>query len=149
MKYQTKITIHKPLKEVVDKFDDAEGIKHWMRGLTEFKTYQGEAGKAGAKSIVRFDTGKRKIEMTETIISNNLPSDITMAYDAPGVHNIVRSEFRSNGNDTEMIQHQEFQFQNLGMRIFGRLFPGMFKKQSQQYAQDFKAYVEEGKSVLD
>lgn len=149
MNYQTHIQINKPLEEVISKYTDSNGYKHWMRGLSEYKTYEGVTGETGAKSIVRFDLGKRKIEMSETILSNDLPNSITVRYDAPGVRNVVKSEFTAAGNKTEIVQHQEFKFQNLGMRIFGVLFPRIFKKQSQQYANDFKAYIEEGTSVLD
>jgi hypothetical protein len=35
------------------------------------------------------------------------------------------------------------------MRLVGLLMPGAFRKQSQQYMQDFKAFAEHGKDVRE
>jgi hypothetical protein len=35
------------------------------------------------------------------------------------------------------------------MKLLGVLMPGAFKKQSMEYMNNFKAFVEEGKSVLN
>lgn len=35
------------------------------------------------------------------------------------------------------------------MKVMGFLMPGMFKKQSQQFAEDFKAFAERGVDVRE
>lgn len=150
MKYSISETINKPLEEVVAKFHDEDGLKHWMRGLQSIDHLEGEKGEAGAVSNVKFDMGKRKFEMKETIIENRLPELMSMSYDVPGVHNIVVNKFRKIDEErTEYITEQEFQFKSLGMKFFGWIMPGAFKKQSKVYMDDFKNYVENGASVLD
>lgn len=141
--------VNLPIDEVIAKYDNEENLKHWMRGLQSFETFEGTPGQPGAKATIKFDTGKRKMEMTETILTKNLPSDFSMTYDAPGVHNIVKNEFVDLGDKTKWIQHQEFQFKSFGMKLMSKLMGGAFKKQSMQYANNFKAFAEEGKSVLD
>ncbi|MEO2058942.1 MAG: SRPBCC family protein, partial [Mesonia sp.] len=45
------------------------------------------------------------------------------------------------------ISESEFQFSSFAMKVMGFLMPGAFKKQSLKYMKDFKAFVEDGKSV--
>ena len=49
----------------------------------------------------------------------------------------------------EWVSESEFQFQGFGMKLFGFLMPGAFKKQSQKYLNDFKNFVENGTSVAN
>lgn len=148
MKYEVDIIINKPRAEVVAKFDSVENLYHWMKGLQSFETYQGEAGSNGAKSKVIFQSGKRRIEMIETITDNSLPESMAGTYDAPGVHNIVINRFEEvDENTTRYVSDQEFQFKSLGMKFFGWLMPSAFKRQSMNYLIAFKNFVEKGTSV--
>lgn len=150
MKYSICEIINKPLEDVVAKFDNEDGLKHWMRGLQSIEHIEGDKGKAGAVSIVKFDMGKRKFEMKETILENNLPETMSMTYDAPGVHNIVVNKFKKiDESSTEYVTEQEFKFKSFAMKFFGWVMPGAFKKQSKIYMDDFKNYVENNASVLD
>ncbi|MBD3275514.1 MAG: SRPBCC family protein, partial [Candidatus Marinimicrobia bacterium] len=45
-------------------------------------------------------------------------------------------------NKTKWIQENEFQFQSIPMKIFGFLMPGSFKKQTQEYLDNFKEFAE-------
>ena len=150
MKYTVETIINKPKAEVVGKFDSTENLKFWMRGLKSFETIKGEPGTNGSISKVVFETGKRKMQMTETILDNSLPDSLSMSYQGPGVFNINTNRFEAvDENRTKYSNEQEFQFKSLAMKIFGWLMPSMFKKQSMIYMNDFKAFVEVGKSVLD
>jgi uncharacterized membrane protein len=150
MIYTTSIVIDAPLQEVVSKFDSEDNLKHWMRGLQSIELIEGQKGEVGAKSLVKFDMGKRKVEMTETILLKDLPNSIHMSYTTKGVYNVVKNQFKDLGDGrTEMSQEQEFQFDSWGMKVLGFLMPGAFKKTSNQYATDFKNFVEKGSSVLD
>ena len=150
MKYTEDIIINKPKSEVVAKFDSKENLKHWMEGFQSFETFEGEEGQNGAKAKIVFVNGKRRMEMTETIIDNSFPDYFTTTYDAPGVHNIVKNIFEEvDENTTRVANKQEFQFKSFGMKVFGVLMPSLFKKQSRKYLNNLKAFVEEGKSVLD
>ena len=41
MKYTVSNTINKPLDEVIEKFKDPEGVKHWMEGLQRIEHISG------------------------------------------------------------------------------------------------------------
>lgn len=149
MKYQEKIVINLPREEVVDKYSDPDNMKHWQRGFISMKRINGELGNDGSQNLLKYKMGNREIEMTETILYNNLPDEYKATYDAKGVYNLQDNRFLQNAQgNTEWISDNEFQFTGF-MKVFGWFMPGAFKKQSRKYMEDFKAFAEEGKSVLD
>jgi hypothetical protein len=142
MKYTQEIIIHKPIQEVVAKFDDPRNLKKWMKGLQRFEHLSGTPGQAGAKSKLIFKMGKRDFEMIETISVRNLPKEFTGTYEAGGVVNIVKNSFVEIGDkDTNYISENEFQFKGI-MKVIAFIMPGAFKKQSFRYMVDFKNFVE-------
>ncbi len=80
--------------------------------------------------------------MIETVTSRNLPKEFSGTYEAGGVFNIVSNYFEElPGNKTRYSSHQEFQLKGF-MKIMGWLMPGLFKKQSMKYLEDFKKFAE-------
>ncbi len=149
MKYTQKITIDLPREEVIEKFSNPEDFRHWQRGFVYFKTLSGDFGKAGSTNKLKYKMGKREVEMTETILRNDLPEEMESTYEARGVYNIQLNRFRkTDENTTEWISESEFKFSGF-MKIMGWAMPGAFKKQSRQFMEDFKAFAEEGKSVAE
>ena len=147
MKYQQEIILEKPRKEVVAKFSDPDNLAHWQRGFIFMKPINGELGTEGSQNLLKFKMGKREIEMTETIITNNLPNEFSATYEAKGVYNYQVNRFNNTlENQTLWIVENEFQFSGF-MKLFGWFMPSAFKKQSWKFMEDFKAFVEEGKSV--
>ena len=150
MKYTTKVIINKPRKEVIEKLDSLENMKHWQRGLVNATPLNGIPGEEGATMKLEYKMGKREMEMIETITKRNLPEEFHATYDAKGVHNILNNYFEEiDDNTTQWVSESEFQFQGFGMKLFGFLMPGAFKKQSQKYLNDFKNFVENGTSVAN
>lgn len=142
MKYTVEILLDKPLKKVIELFDNPENMSKWMEGLQSYEFLEGTPGHPGSKMKLKFKMGKREMEMIETITVRNLPYEFSGTYDANGVHNIVRNFFSAvSENQTLYTTEQEFQFKGF-MRLIGFLFPGAFKKQSMKYLQDFKRFVE-------
>lgn len=147
MKYTTEISINAPRNEVVEKFSNPDNMKHWQRGFIFMKPLTGTSGKEGSQNLLKYKMGKREVEMKETILKNELPAAFSATYEAKGVYNIQNNRFIENGEDqTKWISENEFRFSGF-MKIFGWLMPGAFKKQSYKYMEDFKAFVEDGKSV--
>lgn len=143
MKYTCEIEINKPVERVVELFDDPKLMGQWMKGLQSFEHISGTPGQVGAKSKLRFKTGKREMEMIETITKRNLPEEFSGTYEANGVLNFGKNRFVPlAGNKTKYISEQEFQFKGPMMKTIGFLFPGAFKKQSMKYLVDFKDFVE-------
>ncbi len=149
MKYTTEITIDLPRDEFIKKLDNPENMKHWQRGLVSYEHLSENPGMEGAQMALKYKMGKREFEMVETIIKRNPPEEFHTTYDTKGVHNIQKNYFKEEDFKTRWISESEFQFSGFGMKVMAFLMPGAFKKQSMKYLQDFKAFAEEGTSVLD
>ncbi len=149
MKYTTEIVVDVPREEFIKKMDDSDNMKHWQRGLIGYEQLSVNPGQEGSRMSLSYEMGKRKMDMVETIIKRNLPEEIHMTYDTKGVHNIQKNYFKEENGSTRWISESEFQFSGLGMKLMGFLMPGAFKKQSLKYMQDFKAFAENGTSVLN
>ena len=142
MKYIVDITIDRPRAAVVKAFENPDHLKEWIDGLQRYETLSGVHGEPGAISRLAVKMGKREIEMTETILENKLPDEVTVIYEARGVFNRVRNRFVDLGDaHTRVINEQEFRFDGF-MRVVGFAMPGSFKKQSKKYLEDFKNFVE-------
>lgn len=150
MKYTTEIFINLPREEFIKKLDDPENMKHWQRGLTGYKHLMGAPGHEGSKMELRYKMGKRDMVLVETIIKRNLPHEFHAIYDAKGVHNIQKNYFKDlSEHRTKWVSESEFQFSGFMMKAMAFFMPSAFKKQSMKYAQDFKAFAEEGISVAN
>ena len=142
MKYSCEIEINLPREKVNSLFDNPDNIYKWMHGLQSAKLISGNAGEAGAKTEMFFKTSKREITMVETITIKNLPDEFTATYEAKGVFNIVKNIFEViDENTTKYITEQEFQFKGF-MNLVAFLMPGVFKKESMKYLNDFKKFAE-------
>ncbi len=148
MKYTTELTIDIPRSEFVKKFDDPDNMMYWQKGLLSYNYLTGEPGEEGSQMELHYQMGKRKLLLIETIIKRNMPYEFHATYDTKGVHNIQKNFFKDvEENKTLWVSESEFQFSGIFMKFMGFLMPGAFKKQSCQYLQDFKTFVETGKSV--
>jgi hypothetical protein len=145
MRYQYTIEIDLPISEVSAKFQDLDNLHKWQEGLKEYKHLSGTPGQPGAKMHLRYEFGKRKLEMTETIMANQLPERFDATYDVKGyngVHNISLNRFASVGlNKTRWTQENEFQLSGF-MKLVGLFFPGMLKKQTWKMMSEFKRFAE-------
>ncbi|MEM9077392.1 MAG: SRPBCC family protein [Bacteroidota bacterium] len=149
MKYISEITVDIPRKDFVEKLDNPENMKHWQKGLVSYELLSQNPGKDGSQMRLSYKMGKRDLEMVETIIANKLPDSMHAMYETNGVKNIQKNSFVEEDGKTKWVSENEFQFSGLGLKLMGFLMPGMFKKQTMKYLEDFKAFAEEGKSLLD
>lgn len=149
MKYTTEIVVDVPREEFIKKMDDPDNMKHWQQGLIGYEQLSASPGQEGSRMSLSYEMGKRKMDLVETIIKKNLPEEIHMTYQTKGVHNIQKNYFKEEDEKTRWVSESEFQFSGFGMKLMGFLMPGAFKKQSLKYMQDFKAFAENGTSVLN
>nr|WP_298794803.1 SRPBCC family protein [uncultured Allomuricauda sp.] len=149
MKYTTEIVIDLPRDEFLKKLDEPENMKHWQRGLVDFELLSENPTQEGAQMRLQYKMGKREFDMVETILKRNLPEELHTTYDTKGVHNIQKNYFKEENGKTRWVSESEFQFSGFGMKVIAFLMPGAFKKQSYKYLEDFKAFAEQGTSVLN
>ncbi|MCH2225021.1 MAG: SRPBCC family protein [Crocinitomicaceae bacterium] len=148
MKYQIETTISQNINLVLERFQDPEGIKKWQRGFISLEHLSGTPGETGSKSKLKFRQGKRNMEVIETITTKQLPEKLITIYETKGVWNEVITRFKKIENE-KTLHTSEITFKMKGMlKIMGWIMPGMFKKQSKQYMDDFKYYAETGSSLF-
>ena len=144
MKYTLSNTINRPLAEVMQKFKDPEGVKHWMEGLTRIEHLSGTPGEVGAKSDFYFLHKNKEMKITETILEQDLPRQIKFGYQSGMGYNEVELRFEElDAHTVKQTSNSYFEMRGL-MKVFGFLMQGLFKKQSLKYMDAFKAYVEKG-----
>ncbi len=143
MKYQNQITINANRDTVIELLDNPENMKHWQRGLVSYETLGEEPTGVGTQMKLSYKIGKRDVEMLETIVSYDFPGRFDATYDAKGVWNLVKNYFKENdAGQTVWTADCEFKFSGF-MRVISWIMPkSMFKKQSCQYLEDFKKFVE-------
>ena len=142
MKYTNEVIVKQPLERVIALFDSEENLFKWQPELISFEHFSGEKGEVGAKSRLQYKMGKREVEMVETITVKNLPTEFSGTYEAKGVWNEVKNYFEAiDQHSTKWRSECHFEFSGF-MKIMAFFMPGAFKKQSQKYLNQFKAFAE-------
>ena len=122
MKYTTEVVINLPRKEVIEKLDNPDNMKHWQRGLLGYKLLEGVPGKEGAQMELEYKMGKRSMVLTETITHNNFPDEFHATYHTPSVHNIQQNFFVETAEGrTKWTSKSEFQFSSFVMKAMAFL----------------------------
>lgn len=142
MKYRLEIDIDLPRDKVIELFDNVDNLKHWQPELVSFSHLSGTPGQVGAKSRLLYNMGGREMEMIETILVRNLPDTFSGTYEIKGIWNQIDNRFVAV-SDSKTHWQFDSEFRGGGMmKIMIWLMPGMFKKQSFKYMQQFKAFAE-------
>lgn len=143
MKYTCTIEINLPLRRTAELWNDETHFSQWQDDFLSIELISGKKDAVGAKSRILFD-GKQKMELIETIITSNLPREKKASYDHIHMSNTQHTEFKAiNSNTTLFTSTVEYtQFNKLMIRIFAKLFPKVFKKQSERWMSQFKTFAE-------
>lgn len=144
MKFKCSIEIDLPREKVVELFDNSDNMKHWQDGFVSFEHLSGEAGKVGAKSRILYNNNGREMELIETITVNNLPDEFSGIYVHKHMTNSMVNKFEwlaaSKTRWTAEIEYTQLNGMMIKMMVF--LMPGMFRKQTQKWLNQFKVFAE-------
>lgn len=158
MKYTNSIEIALPRERVAQLLADPAHLPSWLRGLVLHEPLSGIHGQPGTKSRVVLQSGKRKMECTETITRrepadlHGIPAGVVVHFDreiaGAGMWSVTRDRLTEAGPETTLWESDsEYRFDGPLMRLVALLMPRAFRKQSQQHMQDFKEFAEQGKDV--
>lgn len=144
MKFQGTIVIDKPFEEVVSLYANPENLKHWQDGFIKKELLTGESGTKGAISKIYFRHGKRTMELTETVLHNNLPHSFEAFYHHKDMDNTLLSTFEAIGDrQTRYSTKGAYTaFRGFMPNLMAMLFPSMFRKQAYKWMVNFKEFVE-------
>ncbi len=141
MKYTIDTEINKPLDMVVTLFNDVDSFQKWMPGIVNHTILKGQSRNMGTQSIFTFKMGSKIFEMEETVLLNN-QTEIVSKFSANGILNTQRTLFSKIGEEKTLYQvNESFQLKGF-IKIIGFLMPGSFKKQTKQFVDAFKEFVE-------
>lgn len=147
MKYTTEIIINKPREDIIRVFEDSNLLPHWQRGLKRSRSISGKDGEVGSKRKLYISIEGQSIKMTETITKKNLPEEWHGTYTSRGMESFQKNYFEAlSKHQTKWTCYSEFKFSGF-MKLVSKLLPDIFKKRSVLVQQDFKAFVEDAKSV--
>lgn len=142
MTYTSAVSIRLPRNRVVELFDSQENFWKWQQGLISFDHIEGTPGEPGAVSRLVYDMNGRTVEMTEKIVSKNLPDEFSFTYESKGVWNRCVNRFVViSPEETRWDMESEFRCSGF-MKLMTLLAPGMFRKQTLADMNRFKAFAE-------
>ncbi len=142
MKYTTIILINLPRSKVIELFDSTENMYKWQPELISVDHISGDPGQEGAISTMKYQMGKREVELIETITKQNFPDEFECTYKTKGMWNLQQNLFKETSiNQTEWISISEFECAGF-MKIMCWFMHGAFKKRTFRYMNRFKEFAE-------
>lgn len=143
MKYTCSVDINLPIDKTIRLWQDENNYKEWQDGFESIEHLSGTLNTNGARSKIILN-GKRRIELTETIINSDLPKEKTALYEHIHTTNTQTTRFESiEENITRYVSETEYtRFNGFMIKLMARLFPGKFREQSQKWMDQFKEFAE-------
>lgn len=144
MKFTCHIDINKPIHELVDLFNNPDNLKEWQDGFQRLEHLSGTPGQKGAISNLYYIMRGKEEVIQETLISMNLPSEMSGTYVHRHMSNTMQVEFEAiDEENTRYINHIHYtELNGFMIKLMAKLMPGMFKKQVQKWQNQFKAFAE-------
>ena len=136
MRYTLAIEIALPRQQVLHLLEDPSHRPKWLRGLVPHEPQVGEDGQVGTVSKIVFRSGKKDMELTETITRRepqnlqNLSPDRVVHFEreieANGMWSAAREQLSESGqNSTLWVNENEFRFSGV-MRCLAPLMRPIF-----------------------
>ncbi|MFY0645127.1 MAG: SRPBCC family protein [Bacteroidia bacterium] len=144
MKFTGHIDISKPKSTVADYFINPNYLGEYQDGFVSKKLKEGTANQEGAISQMFYKYGKREMELTETVISNNLPDSFVGHYHHKHMDNYMRCTFKEIDENNTRYEY-EFEYTRINWfmpKLMAILFPSMYRKQGEKWMRQFKEFVE-------
>jgi len=144
MKFTCSVVIAKNRDDVVHLFDNPDNLQHWQDGFISLKHSSGTPGKAGAQSTIRYDIRGKKMDMLETVTKRNPPEEFHGTYEGDFGKNTMHNYFDVLGPESTRWRSELEYLEMNGfiMKTMAFLMPSIFKKQTQKWMDQFKAFAE-------
>ena len=146
MKFNCHVEINQPINKVIELFDNPDNLKEWQDGFISIEHKSGRQGEVGAKSRLLYEFGKKgkQMELIETITVKNLPHEFSGTYVHKHMTNNMVNRFKElSHNKTRWDAEIEYtQLNGFMIKMMAFLMPGMFKKQTQKWLDQFKEFAE-------
>ena len=144
MKFVCSVSVNLPREKVVELWSNPANLKEWQDGFVKMEALSGTPGTVGAKSMLYFQTGKRSMELEETIQVANLPEEFTALFEHQHMVNTMTNRFVEVSPQVTRwdAEIHYLEFRGFVPKAMARVFPGMFRKQTQKWLDQFKVFAE-------
>ena len=144
MKFTCSIIINQPRERVVELFSNPKYLKHYQDNFIKKELISGASGQTQAVSKLYYKMGKGTMELTETIVNNNLPESFHGHYHHKHMDNTMDSYFDEiNENKTKYTTKIDYTaFRGFMAKTMAFLFPFVFRKQVKNWMLNFKKFAE-------
>ena len=144
MKFNGQLIVNKPQAEVASLFVDPQYLGEYQDGFVSKTLLEGTEGAVGAKSKMLYKYGKRDMELTETILANDLPNSFQGQYHHIHMDNTMECRFIPVDENSTRFEF-DFEYTRINWfmpKLIAILFPSMYKKQGLKWMKQFKEFVE-------
>ena len=144
MKFSCSVDINLPVNRVIELFDNPDNMGKWQDGFVSFEHLSGVSGQPGAKAKVTYNMNGREMVLIETVKVRDLPHEFSGTYEHKHMTNSMKNSFKDLGNNKTRWT-AELHYTKLNgfmIKIMAFLFPGMFKKQTQKWLNQFRDFAE-------
>ena len=139
MKYACSVEVPLNREEAIALWLDESKLAQWQDGFQHKNWISGSPNTDQSVSQILLFQNGRKMELEESILTNALPEFIEGEYVHIHMTNIQKVVFEILGeNQTKITTEVHYtEFNTLIIKVMAFLFPGMFKKQSQKWPDQF------------
>lgn len=144
MKFTGSIEINLSKNKLAELFADPRYLAEYQDGFIRKEVIEGVEGKEKTISKMYYQYRKREMEITETIVSNQLPDSFEGFYHHKHMDNTMKCNFTElDENITQYTYEVEYTRVNWILpKLMTILFPAMFKKQVDKWMKQFKEFAE-------
>jgi uncharacterized membrane protein len=144
MKFKCTVSINASIEQVVLLFDNVDNLHHWQEGFISHKYLAHKSPNNHSKARLVYKMGGKPMELIETIHTKNLPEELFASYEHIHMDNTMLSSFVSIDDKLTrfnvIIEYTVFH--SFLPKMMAKFFPGMFRKQTQKWLDNFKIFVE-------
>ncbi|MBT8185783.1 MAG: SRPBCC family protein [Eudoraea sp.] len=140
MKFSCTTIINASQDKVLACFLSEEVMKESQQGFLRKESLEGTPWEKGSTATLYY----KNMELKETILINNLPSEFKGLYEHKNMVNTMHCFFIPVDASTTRVEQQIHytEFRGFVPKMMARMFPGLFRKQVQKWLDCFKDVVE-------
>lgn len=144
MQFKAEITIKQPIEKTIALWQDKNNYQYWQDGFISKELISGELDKQNAISIIKLKQGNGEMELKETVLISNLPTEFKVLVEHKHMSNTMNNHFTAIDDNTTLwtAEIDYFKVNFWPAKVMMRLFPNMFKKQGEKWWNQFKDFAE-------
>lgn len=141
------VTINAPVEKVWGIFMNQDYLKHWLPGFVSIEHLDGQIGKKGSTSKMKFIERGKELEIIEKVLLVNPMQQYSFVLQHEGLNTLTDMRFISIGEVTEIIQAVQFSPKGIFMKLIMPLMKGVMKKRMTNDLKKLKEFIESKKIV--